>query len=416
MVAALNLDRKMPGVTMNARKRTAGRLVVTILSATILCGCDKQNPVESASEAPSAVRTTTPSEERSLFAAASAALEQDGIADWTTVSLTSTQQRWIPTGLQVKTGMPLTILSFGALMLDSLRFEPRNVAWVRVGEDGDLIKLSSNQLTLEPEGSGELYLTIPPLGMYWDTPDGRFPQDMSGLPAYPVDMDFIAVQWSGDPGQSLKRLTKADDDVFSLALQKLNNPKTLPDGFSYLWFLGQSDVFDRFDDGVRSGVHGYAENNWGIIKKEVDLPLTEDAEIEFDWLYTTLPPDGPETEEQYHDYLSVAVEFENGQDITWFWSRFLEVGQGFRCPLYWWDEHETHIVLQSGTEDLGEWYSHKRNILEDYVAHIGGEVPERIVGVWFIATSLSGTPADAKFSNVSLTGTGPEVRVFDSGE
>jgi hypothetical protein len=84
--------------------------------------------------------------------------------------------------------------------------------------------------------------------------------------------------------------------------------------------------------------------------------------------------------------------------------------------LYWWDEHETHIVLQSGTEDLGEWYSHKRNILEDYVAHIGGEVPERIVGVWFIATSLSGTPADAKFSNVSLTGTGPEVRVFDSGE
>ncbi len=229
-------------------------------------------------------------------------------------------------------------------------------------------------------------------------------------------MDFVAVQWPGDPGPILQRLSQVDDDAFGLALQTLNNPRTLPDGFSYLWFLGQSDVFGRFDDGERSGVHGFADNNWGIIKKKVDLPLTADAEIGFDWLYTALPPDGPETDAQYHDYLSIAVEFENGQDITWFWSRFLEVEQGFRCPLYWWDERETHVVLQTGTEGLGKWYSHKRNIRADYVAHIGGEVPERIVGVWFIATSLSATPADAKFANVTLTGSGQDLTVFGAGD
>jgi hypothetical protein len=200
-----------------------------------------------------------------------------------------------------------------------------------------------------------------------------------------------------------------------LALHELNNPKALPDGFSYLWYLGQSEVFDRFDDGRRSGVHGYAANDYGIIKKEVDLPLTADTEIDFDWLFSKLPADGPETEAQYHDYLSIAVEFENGQDITWFWSRFLEDGLGFRCPLSWWDERETHVVLQTGTEDLGKWHSHKRNILADYIEHVGGEVPERIVGVWFIAASLSETPADAKFANVTLTGSGPDVTVFGSG-
>ena len=48
--------------------------------------------------------------------------------------------------------------------------------------------------------------------------------------------------------------------------------------------------------------------------------------------------------------------------------------------------------------------------------NIGGDVPERIVGVWFIAVSLSETPGDAKFSNVTLTGSGPDVTVFGPGD
>jgi hypothetical protein len=399
---------------MKTRISTAVGQTIAILVATILGGCGQQVPIDNSNETPTVdqAAATAPIDENQSFAATKVALEQDDIANWTSVSLTSTQEQWLPTGLQVEAGMPLTIFGFGTLVLDSLRFEPRHLAWVRVGEDGDLIKLSSNQFTVEPDRSGQLYLTVPPLDMYWKSPAGKFPEDISGLPGYPIDMDFIAVQWSGDLGTILNRLTQADDDAFGLALQKLNNPKTLPDGFSYLWFLGQSEVFERFDDGERSGVHGYADNDYGIIKKEVDLPLTEDAEIGFDWLYSTLPPDGPETEAQYHDYLSIAVEFDNGQDITWLWSRFLNVEQGFRCPLSWWDERETHIVLQSGTEGLGKWYTHTRNILADYVAHVGGEVPERVVGVWFIATSLSEKPADAKFANVTLTNSEQEIEIF----
>jgi hypothetical protein len=387
-----------------------------ILAATILWGCDQQGPADDTSETITSDQATTSTGENPAFAATRAALEQDGSANWKSVSLTSTQERWLPTGLQVQVEMPLTIFGFGGIQFDNFRLESRHLAWIRVGEDGDLIQLGSDQFTFEPDRSGQLFLTIRPLGMHWESPAGKFPEDLSDLPAYPIAMDFIAVQWSDDPAKILNRLSQADDDAFGLALQTLNNPKILPDGFSYLWHLGQSEVFEKFNDGERSGVHGYADGDYGIIKREVDLPLTADSEIGFDWLYTTLPSHGPETEEQYHDYLSIAVEFENGLDITWLWSRFLAVEQGFRCPLQWWDEHETHVAIQSGTEDLGEWYSHKRNILADYVAHIGGEVPERIVGVWFIATSLSGTPADAKFANVSLLGSGPDVTIFASGE
>ncbi len=390
--------------------------VLSVLAATILWGCDRQGLEDNTIEALTSDQAATSTDENPAFAATRAALERNGSVNWKTVSLTSTQERWLPTGLQVQAGVPLTIFGFGGIQFDSLRLESRHLVWVRIGEDGDLIQLASDQFTFEPDRSGQLFLTIPPLGMYWESPAGEFPEDFSDMPAYPIAMDFIAVQWSGDPEQNLRRLAQSGDDAFSLALHKLSNPKTLPDGFSYLWFLGQSEVFEQFDDGERSGVHGYADGDYGIIKREVDLPLTADSEIGFDWLYTTLPSHGPETEEQYHDYLSVAVEFENGQDITWLWSRFLAVEEGFRCPLTWWDEHETHVVLQSGTEGLGEWYSHKRNILEDYVAHIGGEVPERIVGVWFIATSLSGTPADAKFANVSLLDSGSALTIFASGE
>jgi hypothetical protein len=56
-----------------------------------------------------------------------------------------------------------------------------------------------------------------------------------------------------------------------------------------------------------------------------------------------------------HDYLSIAVEFDNGQDITYYWSSELPVGTGFRCPITTWTARETHVVARSGLEGLGQW-------------------------------------------------------------
>lgn len=135
--------------------------------------------------------------------------------------------------------------------------------------------------------------------------------------------------------------------------------------------------------------------------------------LHFDWRYDSLPALGPETEAQNHDYLSIALEFDNGQDLTWMWSPFLDSGTHFGCPLPWWDARETHYVIQSGEAGLGEWFSHSRNVLADYRESIDVPEPGRIVGVWFIANSLFGRQrAAASFAEVRISNGEAEVVVF----
>jgi hypothetical protein len=189
--------------------------------------------------------------------------------------------------------------------------------------------------------------------------------------------------------------------------------RELPAGFAYLPELGEADIFERFSEGARRGVHSVSKAEAGIIRKAVDLPLTAATEIEFDWRYVSLPALGPETDAGFHDYHSIALEFDNGQDITWFWSRELAPGTKFRCPLEGWKERETHLVLQSGSEGLGDWVTHRRPVLQDYVDAVGGEPPRRIVAVWFIANSFFGRrPGEAYFANVRLLDGDSSVEVF----
>ena len=54
-----------------------------------------------------------------------------------------------------------------------------------------------------------------------------------------------------------------------------------------------------------------------------------------------------------HDYLSVALEFDDGQDLTWYWSSALPLGFAYRCPLKHWRHRETHVVARTGAADLG---------------------------------------------------------------
>jgi hypothetical protein len=190
--------------------------------------------------------------------------------------------------------------------------------------------------------------------------------------------------------------------------------RELPRGFAYLPDFREANVFEAFAEGGRRGVHSITSDDVGIIRKEVDLALTETTELQFDWRYVALPALGPETEARFHDYHSIAVEFDNGQDITWFWSRELAPGTEFRCPLRDWKERETHIVLQSGGAGLGDWTSHRRPVRADYLEAVGGAAPARIVAVWFIANSVFGhRPGEAYFANVRLLDRGATVEVFD---
>lgn len=114
-----------------------------------------------------------------------------------------------------------------------------------------------------------------------------------------------------------------------------------------------------------------------------------------------------------HDYMSIAVEFDNGQDITFIWSHDLPVGQSFRCPLPGWDFRETHIVARSGSADLGRWISEQHNVFDNYKKAVGGAMPKRITKVWLIAVSLfQKVEGMSQFGEIVLKDGAKETRVF----
>jgi hypothetical protein len=83
----------------------------------------------------------------------------------------------------------------------------------------------------------------------------------------------------------------------------------------------------------------------------------------------------------------VAIEFDNGRDITYYWSSNLPAGTGYDCPLPNWAGKEYHVVVRTGTEGLGRWQNENRNLYHDYCKYMG-KPPGRIVRVWLIANSI----------------------------
>ena len=121
------------------------------------------------------------------------------------------------------------------------------------------------------------------------------------------------------------------------------------------------------------------------------------------WRMDQLPSKTREDNLITHDYLSIAVEFDNGQDLTYYWSSELPVGTGFRCPIPTWTARETHVVARSGLEGLGQWFNEERDVYRDYGEKIGGALPVKIVRVWLLAVSLfQRTKGKCQYADISF--------------
>ncbi len=234
--------------------------------------------------------------------------------------------------------------------------------------------------------SGKLQLIAKPPGE-WADPAGNF------LPDYPNrgasgGLLVAALVWSGKIEDCLRAFAAHDKSgVASRELARHADEKPLPRGWQPLWRVGDTRMFHQAESDGGHVIKCRCENDAAILKYPVDVPLTSDSRLAWSWRIEELPSQHPENNLPQHDYLSVAVEFENGQDLTWYWSHSLPVGESFRCPISWWDKHETHIVRRSGLEGLGQWISEDQQILPAYVKAVGGTLPKRIVGVWLIGLS-----------------------------
>ena len=312
---------------------------------------------------------------------------------------------WTDTGIRLRRGEWITLLASGRLVLSAdldLWYGPRLALWGRVGERGTIFTGTRDTHSLAAESDEPLFLAL--YNGEWATPHGALATPREAYATSGGALDVLVLRWKGTARDGLEALarTAPDDPLIAGELGRLRAPIVPPAGWHHLWFLGQTEIFRETTEQDRRAIHVDAQADVGILQTRVDVPLDAQTTIDWRWRMIALPAAGPEDSLITHDYVSLAIEFDNGKDLTWYWSAGLPVGRHYACPLPLWATRETHWVLRSGAEGLGEWHEETRSIAADYRAAVG-EPPARIVGVWLIAVALFRRGrAQATFADIRL--------------
>ena len=320
------------------------------------------------------------------------AVTAEHVRDSTWLTLPGSEVPWRDSGLMLESGDEVSYFIEGRVyanrMLDIYVNAALNL-WCKIGQDGTVFRGTRRSHSFRAEQAGELRF-----GNYfpndWIDPQGARKQDDSVYAGISGAVRILAIRWVGSAEQGVRALLAVDQDntVITGELDRILQGDTTPQGWSYLWHLGPSEIYSdqRSHDG-RSCIHCHTSGDVGILQKAVDLPLDPSTEISWRWCVDQLPSTLREDTLPSHDYLSIAIEFDNGRDITYYWSSSLPVGTGYDCPLPNWAGKEFHVVVRSGGSGLGDWHDERRNLYEDY-RHYMGEPPARVVKIWLIANSI----------------------------
>lgn len=288
---------------------------------------------------------------------------------------------WHDAGMVLKAGEQVQLTASGRLFMSrvlEVSIGAQGCLWYRIG-DGEIARLPSAQAVITATADGPLRLQAALPGAFGSL-DGEISTEN---PPWPV---------KGALHVSIRRILQDGQQLSQQLSQELSQKgracvgMTTPPGWQYLWRLGHGAIFHRCEEDASLCCDTLGDV--GILQYPLDLALDDDVLLDWQWLVEELPSRLPEHIQPTHDYLSIAVEFDNGLDLTWMWSSSLAAGTIFQCPLPWWDKRETHWVLRNPEDGLGQWHSESRNLCDDYRQAIGGRLPRRVVGVWLIANSV----------------------------
>jgi hypothetical protein len=299
---------------------------------------------------------------------------------------------WFDTGLDCRAGDPVTVFASGRTYLSrelDLWIKPHFQLWYRIGERGEVFRGTRCSHTFTAPASGRLFLASYFPGE-WATRTGDLAVPPEVYNQAEGGISVLVLRWAVDPLAGLKRLSKLGDvgAFISGEIDRLKDPVTKPEGWEYLWFVGPSETYTVVPHAhQRQAIACYTQADAAILQRHVPLPFASDTRLRWWWKMDILPSRSREDELFTHDYLSLAVEFDNGQDLTYLWSAELPPETGFRCPIPTWQGRETHVVIRSGQAGLGQWLPEERNLYADYKRWVG-EPPAGIVRVWLIALSL----------------------------
>lgn len=328
--------------------------------------------------------------------------------------LDADESGWIETGIRVETGQEVTLLSEGVIWISrehDIQVRGNAALWHKI-DDGTIAKSAGRTTTFCTDRSGPLRLACRLAG-HWLDDTGALDHDVPPMPMEGT-LTVAVIVWRNKATEGLRRLVDADETGLPGAeLARLGASRPLPKGWDHLWRVGRTDIFcEAIDEDGASALLCDCTADSGIIKYPVDVELDGSTQLIWNWVMRKLPSPAPENTLVTHDYISIAVEFENGRDLTYFWSSSLPLETSFRCPIPGWEKRETHVVVRTGDNDLGHWVSDVRPVLEDYRQAVSAEHPGKIVGVWIIALSpFQRRNGVAAFRGITLTSSAGEISI-----
>jgi len=305
------------------------------------------------------------------------------------VDIPANRPPWTATGIKLAAGDRVSLFCAGRAWLAATPLVWVGAhfgLWIRVGTQGPIFRPARGSCSFTARNSGELYLGNIFPGA-WADETGALASSPDIFQRVAGAFEALVVRWRLDAYQGLERLAGSGDPAAELAgaeLRALRNPTHAPPGWKYLWSVGDAEAFSAAGgDGIRCEIADDA----AILQKTALAPLAPSTRLRWSWKIDRLPSARAEDSVANHDYLSVAVEFDNGKDLTYVWSSVLEPERSFTCPISSWRDRETHLVVRSGARQLGQWVNEERNVLRDYTRAVG-PAPSRIVAVWLIAVSI----------------------------
>lgn len=180
-------------------------------------------------------------------------------------------------------------------------------------------------------------------------------------------------------------------------------PWEAPEGWFYVMEFGPPEIFHlsaQSETSIKPVMILNSHRNGAILAKDLAFENLDQAILSWQWRVEKLPSKIAEDKRNTHDYISIAILFENGQDLSYIWSAELPEETSFRCPSQAFQDREAHVVVRSGEEELGKWIKEVRNILDDYKKYVGGDLSP-IVQIWLISnTLLQGGSGKAEFSDI----------------
>lgn len=344
--------------------------------------------------------------------------KQYAIAQCWLVKLAANRPPWTPSGIELSAGDQISVFSAGRASIvgmPNVWVGSHFSLWMRIGLGGEIFRAPGHSYTFTAGARGQLYLSNLFPGD-WADRHGGLATDPRAYERVTGTLAVLVVRWRVGPLAGLDRLARNDSAgaaIVRAEAERLKNPVTTPVGWHYLWSIGDSGIFESGrsaagDPIIRCRVRDDA----AILQRPVDLKFDRSAKLRWSWKIDALPSTRREDAVSSHDYLSIAVEFDNGQDLTYLWSAAMAPESSFRCPISRWNGRETHLVVRSGMERLGEWVSEERQVWDDYKRAIGTP-PAAIVAVWLISVSIFGhTTAYCEYAALELTTDGHTISLI----